>query len=346
MTVLLIATGLCALETDAFSREALLTLALDLSPGTTLPVMADGTSPVFRIGDFNRDGTQDIALISIASEAGVPDEVAILSQRSRLFDADVRPASFFLEVYLAGSSAVIMVDLGYRLVWAGLELLDVKDGEQALLVGFLGRTGVERELVSFSERGSVSRLSFVESLNEFGFLADINEDGSIDLVTSVRSPEAGRGFETFLFLFEYREGRFARTASVPVVRSLQEFTDGAARAIQAANWDEVAASVADGRVSATAQEVLRETFTPLGTDGNPEAPFFFSGDGEAIEAVVFPTLRESPIEAPFLGESFRIAFRVDCCDGASRYFQAWVQFSRNPFRNDPVAFLTDPESGK
>lgn len=321
-----------------------LTTALSFSPEYTAPVVdAEGT-PIARIADLNGDGRQDTALLTVAVDAGVPTSAEELSDPLRLYaDQPISPL-FILEVHMAGQEAVLTVELGRRTVWTDLEILELTESPTplAIAVEFRTRFASTTDLVVF-QREDVSRFSFENSRNERGLVVDITSDGVLDVVTARRVPEAGRGYETFLELHELRPPGYARTASLPVVRTVNSFLEAAAGEMEEGQWAALRSRVegpsTNGALAAAFHGVADE-------DEVADTRFDYHRSGEDITSVTFPRLADNPFPSPYVGRTFRIVFRVDCCDAPSRFFEATVALDANPFVGSVVAFLTEDGSGK
>ncbi len=212
----------------------------------------------------------------------------------------------------------------------------------ALAVGFRSRSASTTELVIF-QHDDVSRFTLENSRNERGLIKDVTSDGVVDIVVARRVPEAGRGYETFLGLYELRPEGFVRTASLPIVRTVNAFLDATATEMEQAQWeslrDRVAGSAANGLLGSAFRGVADE-------DEVADTRFDYPETGEDITTVVFPRLADNPFPSPFLGGSFRIVFRVECCEAPARFFEGTVALDANPFEGSVIAFLTDDGGGK
>jgi len=321
-----------------------LAVALSFSPEYTTPVVDAGGEPVARIADLNGDGRADAAVLTVAVDLGVPTSAEALSDSLRLYAEQSFDPLFILEVHLAGQEAILTVELGRRTVWTELELVPLTDASAplALAVGFRSRSASTTELVVF-QHDHISRFTLENSRNERGLMTDVTSDGVVDIVIARRVPEAGRGYETFLGLHELRPEGFARTASLPVVRTVNAFLDATAAEMEREEWESlrerVAGSAANGLLGSAFRGVADE-------DEFAETRFDYPETGEDITTVVFPRLADNPFPSPYLGRAFRIVFRVECCEEPARFFEATVALDANPFEGSVLAFLTDDGGGK
>lgn len=351
LVALLAATTWCAQADPASVRAALLESALASSPEYTLSIVDDAGRPVALFADLNSDGREDVAMIAVTAGPRVPTRERILADQSRLYANDVVEPVFILETYLEGQQAVVTVDLGKRIVWTGFELVELGAEATAVRVDFRSRAGTSTELVVFQPRG-VSRFAFETNRNERGMLADVNADGVTDILTAVRTPEAGRGYETFLELHQLSPSGYRRSASFPVVRAVNDFLAGAAREMQAEAWEALANRFSgDGGpegLAAAFPVVLEEDGEGaiVDADAAGDTRFDYPETGNDIERVVFPTLADNPFPVPFVGERFRLVFRVECCGVPARFFEATVRLDENPFDASALAFLTDAGTGQ
>ena len=321
-----------------------LTTALSFSPEYTAPVIDAQGDPVARIADLNGDGRDDTALLTVAVDVGVPTSAETLSDPLRLYAEQPVDPLFILEAHMAGQEAILTVELGRRTVWTGLELVRLTDSPVpvAVSVGFRGRAASSTELVVF-QRDDVSRFAFEESRNERGMLTDLTSDGVLDVVTARRAPEAGRGYETFLELHELRADGYTRTASLPLVRTVNAFLGATALEMERESWDalrrRVRGPATNGVLAAAFRGVADEDLVA-------DTRFDYPGSGDDIADVTFPRLADNPFPSPYVGRSFRIVFRVECCDAPVRFFEAVLALDTNPFDGSVLTFLTDDGAGK
>lgn len=340
LALLLLAAALAAPVAADDEPEAYdpLAVALSFSPEYTTPVVGADDTPVARIADFNGDGRPDTALLTVAVDVRVPTSAEVLSDPLRLYAEQPVDPLFILETHLAGQEAILTVELGRRTVWTSLEILPLTEAPTplAVAVGFRNRAATTTELVVF-QRDDVSRFTLENSRNERGVLTEITSDGVLDIVTARRVPEAGRGYETFLELYELRPDGYARTASLPVVRTVNAFLDAAALEMEQEAWKPLR-----DRVEGPAQNgLLGAAFAGVADDDQvADTRFDYPETGEDITAVTFPRLADNPFPSPYIGRAFRSVFRVECCDESPRFFEATVALDANPFDESVLAFLT------
>jgi hypothetical protein len=323
------------------SHESVLAAALGFSPEYTTAIVGDRGEPVTLFADLNADGRTDVAVLTIAADSGVAPRAAELSDTKRLYAHGATEPLFILEIYLAGQDAILTMELGRRAVWSGLELVPLGDAGIAIEVRFRSRGGSNSELAVF-HRGRLSRLSLENTRNERGFLIDVDEDGVTDVLTARRVPEAGRGYETFLTLHTLQTGGFRQSDSLPLVRTVSDFLRAATEEMESGSWDELRRRVAGDR-----NGVLAAAFTGVADEDIMAATRFdYDEREEPIVQVVFPRLADNPFPPPYVGESFRVVFRVECCDHPPRFFESTIGLDRNPFGGTAVAFLTDDGDGR
>ncbi len=350
--------------------EPVLEEALKLSPDYTTPVAGENGEPIALFADLNHDGTTDVAILTIAAAGDRVPSAAQLSDPGRLYRDNADDPLFIVEAHYAGHEAIITVELGRMPVFTGMSFrtLDSRELHEddaatdgrgpetetalpvAIEVGFRHRSGSKVELIVFQDEGKVTRFSFERSRNENGFLADVDDDGTMEAVTAVRVPEAGRGFETFLELHELRDVGFVRAASIAVVRLTSDFLESTAGEMESEAWDHVLARIGFGDEVAGAGEessIWTRTFRPVPDEDRADAPPFDYPRSETdVIRVSFPRIADNPFPAPYLGRSIRLVFRVDRRDGDTRFYETTVGLSGDPFRGIALAFLTEPETGK
>jgi len=204
--------------TIAQIRDELVEAALRYSPEHTRPVLnADGT-PVAIFHELNGDELTDIAILTVLAEPGVPTGLANLRETSRLFRTASPNPFFVLETFFAGRETVQTVELGRKPALGGIELLQLSEASPfpvAISVEMRGAAGSENNLLIYSPGGMIRRLQLQETPRERYQLADLDQNGTVDIVVTRRLPEAGRGYETFLELL--RSG--ARVAGISQGRS-------------------------------------------------------------------------------------------------------------------------------
>jgi len=342
----LIGPGLPASDTVATDAD-LVAKALSVSPGYTTPVVTANGEPIFVVRDLNGDGRLDVTLLATVVHPQVESTVEALGDSLRLYARDVTEPVFILETYFAGQEAITTVELGRRTVWTGLRIVDLS--REALPVAasltFRTRAGMETELVVFHPGGGISRFAFEESRNRKGAIVDLNQDGRLDVVTALRAPESGRGYETFIEIHELGPDGFERTDSMPLVRTVNTFLEEAASAMERQQWVRVAGLVRSAP-GTTVANTLAAAFVGVPDEEIPRTRFDYPTRAIQVRSVTFPRLADNPFPEPYLGRSFRFVFRVESGERTPRFFEATIGLSENPFAERPLAFLTDGESGK
>lgn len=347
--------------TESSVRGELLAGAARYSPEYTRRVLNDAGEPLAYFADLNADERLDLALLTVVDEPGVEPRAAVLSDPSRLYSDQTPDPRYILEIYYAGQEAIVTVNLGARIVWDGMALVELTPDPvvPGITLTFRSSAGSETELVVF-QGSSISRVSLVVNRNQSGELVDVDDDGIMEVVLARRVPEAGRGFETFLELRELTHNGYQRAASLPLVRSLNGFLDRAAEAMEAERWDELRglarrpagdgvppARPVEHAGSADQAPLLSDLFGAIADDETiPITSFAYPGEGTDIAGVTFPRLIDNPFPEPFRGQDVRLVFRVDCCDGERAFYQARVGLDPNPFAGTPFAFLTHVEGEK
>ncbi len=357
---LLIATLMClsaalpmsAEETDGPTPALVLESALRFSPRYTSPVLRPDGLPVAIYDDLNGNGRLDVAILTIVQDPRLEAYADTLSNPLRIYDPDAVEPTYILETYFSGQQAIVTVELGRHDVWSGISLrrLTAERYPVAIEIGFRSRSGIRTDLVVYHAGGTISRFSLDESRNQRGMIADIDGDGALDIATARRAPEAGRGYETYLELYKLEPGGYRRTASLPLVRSVNDFLAAAAREMESGSWAAVRDRVgAPSHAPPSADRiaaVLEAAFAGIPDDEMAQSRFDYPATGSAVERVTFPRLVDNPFPAPFLGRSFRLVFRVECSEEAPRFFEAIVGLTANPFTGVPLAFLTEHVDGR
>jgi hypothetical protein len=353
VSLVFLSGGLWSQSAPTASQRRLLDDALFLSPEYTAAVVDDTGSAVALFEDFNRDGRTDVALLTIAFDPRVPASVAELGSRDRLYDSGTIRALFLVEALFSGSDQIVTVELGRQVMYAGMESLPVsRSAPPAVQVSFRSQQGTTQQLVFFGPDGRTSRFKLAQSASEQSSLIDVDGDGDLEAVVARRIPEAGRGYETFLDLFELRDGSMVREDGISLVRALSRFMENVAAEVGASEWERVSERVRLGPEAGsdghTPEEILDATFVLVEeTDTRPDASETSAstpGLPTEITEVVFPSFNDNPFPEPYVGQAVRISFRVACCGDLLRIYESVVAVAPNPFEGDAFHFLTDTES--
>jgi hypothetical protein len=284
---------------------------------------------------------------------------------------------FILETHFAGDEAVQTVELGRKPALGSVEFLELSDRSPfpvAVAVHTRAADGVESTYVIYNAGGKIRRLRLRETDQERFQLLDLDGSGVTDIVVTRRLPEAGSGIETFVELLTFDGDDYRTDASFGLVRELRIFLGDSRNLMLAGEWGELVRSVVDLRTQIDSEtetpdrqtidpppaDLLALAFTAAEDEGEtgasdeprvvapPDEPadepvpieFDYARTTTPISAVVFPHIAENPFPYPFLGTSFSVTFRVECCGGFPRFFDAVVQLSPNPFEGPRFAFLT------
>ncbi|TVQ23471.1 MAG: hypothetical protein EA382_09845 [Spirochaetaceae bacterium] len=332
-------------QTRATEMDAIVDAALRASPGYTMAVVDAAGRPVVRFADLNGDSHSDVAMIVVGADPRVDPRESTLSQPSRLYQPGSVAALFVLEAFLPATGTLVSVELGRHVVFDGLDIVPLTADETAIgvLARFRSVRGRTSELVVFKHDGGISRFRLSEDRSELGYLRDVTGNGALDAVVSRRVPDAGRGFETFVELFELGRTGYARTATVAVVRELSAFLTQMSLEIAARDWTALGnrLAVRSGDLRSDLERAFRDVTDP-DTDGHDVA----YDDGFIVDRVVFATIADNPFPEPFLGQTTVMRFRVECCEGENRFYVARIVFRDNPFDGDAFALLTEWESGQ
>jgi hypothetical protein len=356
IVVLTAGLSVVAAQTAATALEnRLLGDALFLSPEYTVPITDARGNAISVFEDFNEDGRLDVAVLTMAADSRIEPSLELLGSRERLYDPSTIRALFLVETLYQGEDRILTVELGRQTALVGVEVIDLGAGGPAVQVAFRSQQGTSQQLVLYGGGDRASRFNMVQNASENASLTDIDGDGTLEAVVARRLPEAGRGYETFVELFEYRGGTMIRTSGFSVVRSLVAFLDAAASEIQAEEWNRLAARVIippNGLPEASesgdlVEALLTATFSLVEetdtrsnderTEGDPPRGVL----PDQVSEVVFTPFTESPFPDPLLGEAIRISFRVLCCGGMLRIYEASLRLAPNPFAGEPFAFLTE-----
>ncbi|MHC1629403.1 MAG: hypothetical protein ACXQTG_00380 [Methanoculleaceae archaeon] len=337
----LILTFSTAFAQDGETGAALVRQALAVSPDYTMPVLENDGRPVRVFFDFNGDDLTDVAILTVTREPGISNSMVVLSDQRRLYSPSAKTPLFILETYFQNDAAVQTVELGRFPVMTSMDLLLVSRTALypvAIQVQTRDRNGTATELLLYDGTGMVSRFQTANTATQRSLIRDVDENGTVDIIVMNRFPEAGRGYETFVELYEIQAAGIRRTESFPLVRELNAFLSTAAEAMVNGDWE----IIAEG-VHGTDGELIAGTFVEL-EEGDPmtlaASVFDFHESGEEIDSVLFPDFLGNPFPDPVVGMHTRLVFRTACCEGTQRYFAATVRLEANPFTNPRFSFLT------
>ncbi len=331
-------------------RAQLLKLALAESPSNTYPVRKGG-EPLAIVTDLDRDGLNDVALLSIATDKPEEAQFSVLSRLSRLFIPDAPVPTFYLEVYKQQHGGVHLsetIPLGKKRVLEGLTVrrIDRKAaGPVAVVASFQNHDGEEQEWAIFTDSTHFSRFSLLETPNVRTVVRDIDNDGVLDILVFHTGIEAGIGYETFITWFKYKDGSYQEYRSTNVVRNLRAFLTSARETIESGDWKSFLNIALDPLVLRGLRSrgvpdgaIISALFTPAPIGAGSEPPFDYYKPAKAIQNIVFPEIRENPFSSPGRSLRFSMTVRVICCAGESHFYTATISmdpFGRREFSFDP-----------
>lgn len=347
MRNILAAVGLFILGVSAGAEselDFLLSKASEYSPEYTTPVIGNTGRPVSVVHDFNGDGTNDIAILTVVREEGIPTSVEELRDSRRLYAARAEQPLYILETYFQNDMAVQSAELGRERVLAEVELLRLTADSNlpaAVSVSFRNSDGIDTQLLIHHPSGMVSRFVLHQTLFEHVVIDDINRDGLTDVVIARRVPEAGQGYETFLDLYELAADGYHRRDSVNIVRSLRQFMAEASELLVAGDWAAIAERTYSDQSAAHPSEVVRAVLLPVDLpDSEGMEPIEFDPDRDVISDIVYPRILDNPFPHPYLAQVMSLTLRIDCDAGDSRLYMIRVRLAEDVFRNSPFALLT------
>jgi hypothetical protein len=320
--------------------------ALFLSPEYTVPVRNRSGDPMAVAADFNEDGLIDVALLTVAADPRFDATQQALSETSRLYDSSAIRPLFLLETLFQLSDTIVTVELGRQVILDELSLVYLSgDTDPAVRVAFRSSSGTTDHLVSFSRDGRANRLRLSDSPSEFGELADLDGDQTLEAVAARRVPEAGRGYETFLELYRLSDRGYTRVAGFAVVRQLAAFLEEVQLHVLNGEWEAVVEHIAAPE-GLTTLDILSRTFELIEVNGEPPSDSMASSVPTPIDEVIGMQLSDNPFPVPFRGQAISVPFRIRCCGEEIRVYNAMLQMEANPFTGRRFSFLTELESGQ
>ncbi len=332
-------------ETGAVPEsEAVLALALEASPATTT-VLRDGNRSVALAYDLDGDRREDVVSLSAQIPEGNPLPPGRLFRPPRPPAPEDPSHPFLLEVYFRsprGPGHLRSVALGNHPAARSFSVVPLHSAwtlPASVSTEFYTTRGTEEVWVVFQDGQEPSLLRLAKHPNAGFEVFDIDGDRVREVVTIQSRLEQGRGYESYLTLYQLTERGYASAGTINIVRNLRQFLDDIRVEILAAQWS----SIADG--AAKSPSDLDRFFPPVDDAGAAGEPFAFSRFAEiGIEDVRLPQLLENPFGSLQERETVILPFNVVCCEDAIFSFLMGVRFRRNPFTGDQfelVPFPTD-----
>ena len=182
-----------------------------------------------------------------------------------------------------------------------IEKLSADSRQRAVMLSFSGEDGLSDNLITLSENGKFSIFSMNSTLSEFNRVEDVDNDGILEILRYENLFEEGLGYETFITLFEYRNGEFSSSGSVSVVRSLKAFLEKSENILESKNINSfLKYSVPSGQLDVLAsrglssKNIIRKIFYPVKKENElfPDINVFMK-NGSKID-FVFPDIVENP----------------------------------------------------
>ncbi len=322
--------------------EAALAAALEASPPETTVLRADNRSVAIAY-DLDGDRREDVATLSVQTPEGSPFPSGPLFSPPRPPAPESPSYPFLLEVYFRSprvSAPLRTVALGNHPAARSFFVVPLHAERMlpaSVSTEFYTARGTEEVWVVFQNDRNPSLLRLAKHPNAGFEVFDIDGDAVREVVTIQSRLEQGRGYETYLTLYQLTESGYSSAGTINVVRNLRRFLDEVRFEIIAGRWS----SIADGAAGSPAE--LDRFFPPAEDAGPGIEPFVFRRVAEnGVEDVRLPQFLENPFGSLQEREPVIIPFNVVCCEGAIFSFLMGVRFRRNPFAGDQFELVPFP----
>lgn len=329
--------------------------AIEALPGSVEPVLSAG-DPVLRVHDLT--GDDELEVLVLTADAGVEDalELGELSRYGRLFEPDREPIPFYLIVLTAQDPEELAYEplheiyLDRHLILEGFETLRITDEAlpRAASVQFRSTEGILDYWITFTGPSDrYGRFTMQHTLDRGWHRYDIDESGTIDLLSFQSGFEKGVGRETRISWYRWYDDEFRLHRTRDIVRNLNRFLYTARRYLEQGEHQafiEHALTREDRRrvesrelsVEQTLQAIFRPTAQDLVEDHDGVLA------SEELERVVFPVIAANPFPDLAGATSFTPVVRIECAEGVSGFYHTTVTMAYNPFEQQQFYLELQP----
>ena len=315
-----------------------------LYPAGLKPLIVGGRAPIV-LCDLDNDQHPECLSLGVPSNDLDNEQMALLSDSSRLFQEDNRPVAFSLLVFAntrGNFHRLKILDLGEHIVFESFRSTPLHSDRPRpviVTVSFQTVEGREAQLLVFDDGDGVPlyRLGLSETLSTQYRLEDIDGNGTVDLFVKEKAMEEGTGFETFLIWYRWNGREFSEYRSRNVVRNLNAFLTSATELLLSGESARIVKQLLDPIVVRSLrnkgwadQRILVHVMglEQVGLEGFP-----------VLREVVFPPFLEDPFTVhKEAGSCFDLTYRMIDTDGTSYITTSRLYMLANPFRDRQFAF--------
>jgi hypothetical protein len=279
-----------------------------------------------------------------------PVTTAMMGDMSTLLSEEKPAAGYYLGVYLQRADGIISMyrlPLGSWKVFDDFSSLSIKEGSDmpyGLTATFQTQEGTEHQWVIFYRYDKFSIFTFSDTIATRYEVADIDDDGLLDVVEWHKVFEEGTGYETYVTWYRWSGTGYTRHDTTNVVRNLNRFLERISRLLEQGEWEQLLAT-------ALREPDLRRLQEVDGWTARME--LLFRGDDQLpasaeLQRVIFPSVFENPFSdgsdtTKQQGKlnTVRFSARFVYRSGASQVRQCEVGISENPFNGREFFILPE-----
>ena len=300
--------------------------------------------------NIDNRGPSEYFILYSHGESSEETEKDYLAGRRGL-EAEILADRYLAAVYTGSEGSLVLKEilpLSHRPVFREFSVikLSVDSSEKAVVVSFSGEEGLSDNLITVSGRGDYSVFSMNSTLTEFNRIEDIDNDGKTEILRYENLFEEGLGYDTFITLFEYKNGSFESSGSLSVIRRLKEFLADTEKTLEAKNIDSfLRNSVPSGKLTALrernlgSRDIIRKIFYPVKKESElfPDINVFMK-NGSKID-FVFPEIVENPFRFDRRNiYNFTTYVRVSSESREEAIYLVKIYMNSNPFASPRFSF--------
>lgn len=327
------------------SKETLVSEVVDLIPLERAPILS-GDGPLLRVQDTVRPY---LVFVLATSEPAPRVDYEELSRLARAYDPEVAPVDLVVEVFQPAAGKLRRahsVALGEAKAIGEFRIfpLDASEGPPwCASLEVYTSDGTEVRWALVPREGQPTTFVLERSSRVTSEARDVDDDGILDVVKTLRAAEAGVGYETYMSLYQWNGRAMVETDTVTIVRATNLFLDRALDLIRNSRWEQfvrhsLTQEELDRRRAAgwDTIDIARALLAAQNSAGDGAEPYpFLDPDNDVTEVFAAPIL-----ENPFGRQRrFRHDFRLVCCGGLTYIVSLRVQLSANPFEDRIVTLV-------
>ncbi|MBN1410934.1 MAG: hypothetical protein JW969_08815 [Spirochaetales bacterium] len=315
------------------------------------PLTFNGTI-IYLLHDFDLDDQKEVCVIGLDSEKQEYAKMKYISNFARLFHEDKKIFRFYLYILERDGNSFRQVKRLYideQCVFKSItKLILFKGSDKTVIidVAFQTRLGSEHKFLIFRQPSlnPVSRFTYIETVSASASITDIDNNGTLDIVTFDRGMDEGLGYETFLTWYKWNGIKFREYKTVNIVRNLLAFLDKVKSHIVQGRFKELCEFAFNP--SELAQYRRRKNYPSEVLFKAFNLSMFFDtkyiSEQQAlsgIKDVIFPEILDNPFHnRNDKGSYFRLSFRLMYRDEFSIIPEVLIYMPKNPFGKQEFFF--------